>query len=93
MSNPILLTGNGPESERRNGSDARLIQSLRTQLDQTNENLKLYKADIGRLSSGLAARESELSKLLGEGKSERERESERERDSKEVVDSKSRGDR
>ena len=37
-------------------------------MDQTNENLKLYKADIGRLSAGLAARESELSKLLGEGK-------------------------
>ena len=73
------------ESERRNGSDARLIQSLRTQLDQTNENLKLYKADIGRLSAGLAARESELSKLLGEGKSKWA-------ENEVVADSMSRGD-
>ena len=68
MSLIVQYTFYDSESERRNGSDARLIQSLRTQLDQTNENLKLYKADIGRLSAGLAARESELSKLLGEGK-------------------------
>jgi hypothetical protein len=49
-------------------ADAQLIESLRVQLDRTNEVLRRTQEEGLRLTAGLAARETELAKTIHGGR-------------------------
>jgi hypothetical protein len=49
-------------------ADAQLIESLRVQLDMTNEVLRRTQEEGLRLTAGLAARETELAKTIHGGR-------------------------